>query len=56
VVSAPVVLVDDQFSVALPPLVMALGPTLSVRTGAADVTVTVADCAAVPPDPVQVSV
>lgn len=51
-----VVFVDDQFSVALPPLVMALGPTLSVRTGAADVTVTVAVCAAVPPDPVQVSV
>ncbi len=51
-----VVLVDDQFSVALPPLVMALGPTLSVSTGAAALTVTVADCAALPPDPVQVSV
>ncbi len=51
-----VALVDDQLSVALAPLVMALGPTLKVSTGAAGLTVTVADCAALPPAPVQVSV
>jgi hypothetical protein len=51
-----VALVDDQLRVALVPLVMALGPTLKVRVGAAALTVTVADCAALPPDPVQVSV
>ena len=51
-----VALVADHVSVALLPLLMALGPTLSVTVGADALTVTVADCAAVPPAPVQVSV
>jgi hypothetical protein len=51
-----VALVADQLSVALPPLLMALGPTLRVTVGADALTVTVADCAAVPPAPVQVNV
>ncbi len=51
-----VVLVEVQVSVALPPLVMALGPTLSVTTGVAVLTETVVDCAALPPGPMQVSV
>jgi hypothetical protein len=44
----------DQFRVALPPLVIALGPMLKVTVGVGDLTETVADCAAVPPAPVQV--
>ncbi len=51
-----VALVDDQLSVELVPLVIALGPTLRLTVGAGDVTVTVADCAAPPPGPVQVNV
>jgi hypothetical protein len=51
-----VALVADQFSVALPPLVMALGPTLKVTVGAVALMDTVADWAAVPPGPVQVRV
>lgn len=51
-----VALVADQFRVALPPLVMALGPTLRLTLGAGDLTLTVVDCAAVPPGPVQVKV
>lgn len=51
-----VALVAAQFSVALLPLVIALGPTLKVTTGAGDLMETVADCAAVPPAPVQVRV
>jgi hypothetical protein len=51
-----VAFVDDNVSIALLPLVIALGPTLSVTVGAAGVTETVADCAALPPLPVQVSV
>jgi hypothetical protein len=51
-----VALVDDQVRVALPPLVMALGPTLKVTVGAGDLMVTVADCTALPPGPEQVSV
>jgi hypothetical protein len=48
--------VDDQFSVAVPPVATVLGVAVNVTVGAAAVTVTVADCAAVPPLPVQVSV
>lgn len=50
-----VALVDDQFSVALLPLVIALGPTLRLKVGAAALIVTVALCEALPPVPVQVS-
>jgi hypothetical protein len=49
-----VALLADQFSVALPPLLMALGPTLSVTVGADALTETVTDCVALPPAPVQV--
>jgi hypothetical protein len=51
-----VAFVADQLSVALLPLFTALGPTLSVTVGAEAVTETVADCAALPPLPVQVKV
>jgi hypothetical protein len=51
-----VAFVDDHVNVALLPLVMALGPTLSVTDGAAALTETVADCAALPPLPVHVRV
>jgi hypothetical protein len=51
-----VAFVADQESVALPPLFIALGPTLSVTVGADALTETVADCAALPPMPVHVSV
>ena len=46
----------DHDSVALLPLFMALGPTLSVTLGGAALTETVADCVALPPVPVHVSV
>jgi len=49
-------LAETQVSVALPPLVIALGPTLRLTVGTGDFTVTVADCAAPPPGPVQVKV
>jgi len=39
----------DHVRVALLPLFMALGPTLSETVGAADLTETVADCVALPP-------
>ena len=51
-----VAFVADQFRVALLPLVMALGPTLKVTVGVGDLIETVADWAAVPPGPVQLSV
>jgi hypothetical protein len=51
-----VALVEVQLSVALPPLVTALGPTLKVRVGVGDLTDTVADCDALPPGPEQVRV
>ena len=51
-----VALVEDQVSVVALPLATVLGLALSVRVGAGEVTVTVADCAAVPPAPVQVKV
>jgi len=47
---------EDQVSVALLPLVIALGPTLRLTVGVGDLTETVADCAALPPGPVQVKV
>jgi hypothetical protein len=51
-----VALVADQVNVALPPLLSALGPTLRLTVGAEALTVTVADCVALPPVPVHVSV
>jgi len=51
-----VAFVADHVRVALPPLLIALGPTLSVTVGAAALTETVADCAALPPLPEHVSV
>jgi hypothetical protein len=51
-----VALVEDQVNVEIAPLATVLGLALSVTVGAAEVTVTVADCAAVPPLPVQVNV
>ena len=51
-----VAFVEDHVSVALLPLFIALGPTLKVTVGAAGLTETVADCVALPPVPVQVSV
>ena len=51
-----VALVADQFKVALLPLVIALGPTLSVTVGAFALTVTIAVCIALPPDPAQLNV
>jgi hypothetical protein len=48
--------VADQFSVALLPLAIALGPTLRFTVGAADLMDTVADWAALPPGPEQVIV
>ena len=49
-------LVEDQVSVVALPLATVLGLALSVSVGAGDVTVTVADCAALPPAPVQLRV
>jgi hypothetical protein len=51
-----VALLADQVSVALPPAVTALGPTLKLTLGAVCETVTVADCAALPLGPVQLRV
>jgi hypothetical protein len=51
-----VAFVAVQFNVALPPLVMALGPTLKVTVGAAGLMETVADWVAVPPGPEQARV
>jgi len=51
-----VALIDDHVRVALPPLVMALGPTLRLTVGTGALTETVVDCAALPPGPSQVSV
>ncbi len=45
-----------QFSVALPPLVTTLGPTLRATEGADDLIDTLADWVALPPEPWQVSV
>jgi hypothetical protein len=51
-----VAFVEIQFKVALPPLATALGPALKLTVGAGDLTDTVADCAALPPVPLQVKV
>jgi hypothetical protein len=51
-----VALVEDQVNVAPLPLVTVLGLAAKVMVGAGDVTDTVADCAALPPLPVQLSV
>jgi hypothetical protein len=51
-----VALADDHVSVALPPLVTEVGPTLKVTVGAGDFTVIVALCVALPDGPVQVRV
>jgi uncharacterized membrane protein len=48
-----VVLVEDQLSVVLSPLAILVEAALSDTVGAAADTVTVADCEAVPPVPVQ---
>ena len=50
-----VALVLDQVSVAEPPEFTLLGVALSVTVGAAPATVTVTDCVADPPDPLQVN-
>lgn len=49
-------LVDDHDRVELLPLAMLLGLALKLTVGAGELTVTVADCAALPPAPVQVRV
>jgi len=51
-----VALVEDQVKVELPPLATLVGLALIVTVGAGAETVTVADWAAEPPAPVQVSV
>jgi len=51
-----VALVDDQVRFEALPLVTVLGLALRLTVGAGVVTVTVVDCAALPPAPVQVSV
>jgi hypothetical protein len=51
-----VALVELQLTVEALPLVKLDGLAVRVTVGAGAVTVTVADCAAVPPVPVQVSV
>jgi hypothetical protein len=49
-------LVETHVSAEVLPLVTVLGLALKVTDGAGAVTETVADCAALPPAPVQVSV
>ena len=51
-----VALVADQVNVALLPLITELGLALRLIAGAGAFTDTVADCAALPPAPVQVRV
>ena len=51
-----VALVDDQVNTAVAPLLIVTGFAVRVTAGAAVVTDTVADCAALPPLPLQVSV
>jgi hypothetical protein len=47
---------EDHVSVALAPLVMALGPTLRLTVGSGALTETVVDCTALPAGPRQVNV
>ena len=51
-----VAFVADQVRVELLPLITELGLALRLIVGAGDFTDTVADCAALPPAPVQVKV
>ena len=51
-----VAFVADQVRVELLPLISELGLALRLTVGAGDFTDTVADCAALPPAPVQVKV
>jgi hypothetical protein len=51
-----VAFVEDQVNVALPPLVTVLGLAESVTVGTGCITDTVADCDALPAEPVQVNV
>ena len=51
-----VALLEDQLSVDVPPLLIALGAVLRFTVGAAALTETVADCTALPPAPVHVRV
>ena len=51
-----VALVDDQAIVDALPLVIELGVALIRTVGAGELTVTVADCAALPPLPVHVRI
>ena len=48
-------LLEDQLSVADPPLLRALGLALRLTEGAGVETLTVTDCVALPPGPLQVS-
>ena len=50
-----VALLDDQVNVELLPLATVLGMAAKLNVGAGCVTVTVADCAALPPAPLQVN-
>jgi hypothetical protein len=51
-----VALVEDQLNVDAPPLAMVLGLALRLTVAVgAGLTVTVVDCAAVPPAPLQVN-
>ena len=50
-----VALLDDQVNVELLPLATVLGLAAKLNVGAGCVTVTVADCAALPPAPLQVN-
>ena len=52
----PVALLEDQLSTADPPLFTVAGLALRLTAGAGAETLTVTDCAALPPGPVQVSV
>jgi hypothetical protein len=51
-----VALVEDQVSADVAPLLIVAGLAVRVTAGAGVVTVTVADCTALPPLPLQVSV
>lgn len=51
-----VAFVEDHVKVEVPPLATVVGLAFSVTVGGAEVTLTVAVCAALPPPPVQVRV
>jgi hypothetical protein len=51
-----VALLEDQLRVDLAPLLTELGLALKLATGAGAPTVTVADCDALPPAPLQLNV